>query len=321
MPNATFLVYSNKDVINTIWSLAFQSNYPPHPSNVRRQVSTVYMAASSTLLHQILQMSSNDRMLFAIDFCDYMPGSRSATALGLESIFFTLASDPQAATVLFNFAPLGKWLGNANADASDRSAGAAFIDLAHPERGALFSKQKISAMMQGGSDYTAIVAQPDALVSKLFARSNAIIRNPGTSTVGIYDVADPINQLIDPDANPIFKEDDLEAAVQGFDVQSGHWRAGTWGKAFTALGAICAAGALIATGVGAPAGLWVLNAALFGMDAAIMNFADAALNNPSLSYVDSPIPDLPEEVVTVEMRTATSLHIDDAPDVTPPQPP
>jgi hypothetical protein len=338
MPNATFFVYTNKDAIHTVWGLAFRNNFPPRPASLRKQVSTVYVAATSTLLHGILQMPPAARAQFARDFCDYMPHvPNSATAIGLESIFFTLASDPATAKILFDFAPLSLWLGRANAEPAERSAGAAFIDLSQPQRGALFSREKVSAMMKGGAYYDAIVARPNTFVSSLLQLADAYITNPGTASLKIVDRPGPMDQLRDDTGDmlsPMVQVDASETAalfadalnadpleaVGVFSANPRTWSAGTWAKAFGALGALIVAGALFATGA-APVGLWALNVALLAVDAAVMAWADGALSAPSLSYSNHGIPDLPEGIVLIEAGTAIGLHIDEGPDATPVQPP
>jgi len=337
MPNATYLKYSYQDVLHTTWGLAFLSNYPPQPRKLRNQVSTVFVAATSTLIHQILQMSTAERTQLAQAFCQRTPNPQHATALGLESVFFTLASDPAAAKILFAFAPLSQWLGQANSEWDDRSAGGAFIDLSNPAQGALFSRQKISAMMKGGVYHDAVVARPNTFVSSLIQLADADVINPAKADVRIVDrdrwnelqggragdrladSSETVRQAAQAGSPDSAVDSLVPAGVYSADPRT--WSKGTWSKAFKALGLICAAGALLATGAGAPVGLWLLNAALFTASAAVMDWADGALSSPSLTFLNSAIPDLPEGIVLIEQTSVTGIYIDDGPDATPVQPP
>ena len=68
------------------------------------------------------------------------------------------------------------------------------------------------------------------------------------------------------------------------------------------------------------AALFALNAGLFAMDAAIIEFADGLLSDQSLTFLNGNIPSLPIGVVTVLMQGPDQLMIDGT-DVTPTQPP
>ena len=76
---------------------------------------------------------------------------------------------------------------------------------------------------------------------------------------------------------------------------------GTIVKTFKALAAICVVGVLLSTPGGQAAALWALNAALFYVDAAVMDWADSALASPSLTFDNRLVPDMPEGIVLVEV--------------------
>jgi hypothetical protein len=328
-----FAYYTFEDSIAALRQLSdvsqFDLGHGTRADLARRQIRVVYTNGITNLLHSVLQMNQQQRVLLAKVLC----GDRHeySTAIGVESLFFSLATDPVSAKVLFDAAPLSQWLGRLNTPAPDRAAGAAVLDLGNLDRsptsppryeyGWLLSPDTVTAVMAGGDLYVdAVAAGPDGLGRFLEGLKSATFYElDGKATVTPWD------SLVEASAETEADVDSFAADQRPIVKPISEWGLKQWAQAFTAAAALIAVGgtlvALFVTEV-TVALIVAFAAADLGADAALANFADGVLDKPSLRMLIQSlgVHELPMGIVYVGVGDFTLL-IDGEPDATPPQPP